>query len=237
MIGKINGILIEISPPRIMIEVAGIGYEIDSPMSTIYTIGNINSNISLYTHLAIKEDAHNLYGFATMAEKIVFKELIKISGIGARTSLAILSGLNIHEIIQSIQQNNLSLLSTIPGIGKKTAERLILEMSSKIKILQQAVLSNNDNQQSNQRLNQNSNYSANANNINQQELLNSSLEINQASISNQIYADTLSALLSLGYGEKEANSSISKVIKTNNNGNINDLSAMIKQALKILSKS
>jgi len=132
MIGKITGSLVYNQPPRIMVDVNGVGYEIDIPMSSVYKLPQLNEKVSLYTHLSIREDAQALYGFISFQERQVFKELIRVSGIGTRTALAILSGLEVDEIISAIANHHITLLSTIPGIGKKTAERLVLELSNRL---------------------------------------------------------------------------------------------------------
>lgn len=131
MIGRITGTLIEKQPPTICVDVNGVGYDIDVPMSTYYGLGELNSRISLFTHLTVREDAHVLYGFANASERTAFRTLIKVSGIGARTALSILSGLSVQDLASAIQQQDAGLLTTVPGIGKKTAERLLLELRGK----------------------------------------------------------------------------------------------------------
>ena len=131
MIGRITGTLIEKQPPTICVDVNGVGYDIDVPMSTYYDLGDVNSRISLYTHLTVREDAHVLYGFGNASERAAFRTLIKVSGIGARTALSILSGLSVQDLANAIQQQDAGLLTTVPGIGKKTAERLLLELRGK----------------------------------------------------------------------------------------------------------
>lgn len=132
MISRINGILIEKLPPTICIDVNGVGYDVEVPMSTFYDLPEIGGKVSLYTHLAIREDAHVLYGFLRTDERIAFRTLIKVSGIGARTALAILSGLSYDELAQAITQQETTALTKIPGIGAKTAARLILELKGKL---------------------------------------------------------------------------------------------------------
>lgn len=131
MIGRITGTLIEKQPPTICVDVNGVGYDIDVPMSTYYDLGELNSRISLFTHLTVREDAHVLYGFGNASERAAFRTLIKVSGIGARTALSILSGLSVQDLAAAIHQQDASLLTTVPGIGKKTAERLLLELRGK----------------------------------------------------------------------------------------------------------
>ena len=132
MIGRIAGRLIEKNPPQILVDVNGIGYEIDVPMSTFYNLPDIGQNVTLLTHFVVREDAQLLYGFASNSERIVFRLLIKISGIGARTALAILSGMNVTTLATAIASQDTAMLTRIPGIGKKTAERLVLELKGKL---------------------------------------------------------------------------------------------------------
>ena len=128
MIGRITGILIEKNPPQITIDVGGIGYELEVPMSTFYNLPAAGEKVSLCTHLVVREDAHILYGFGGDEERAAFRQLIKISGIGARTALAVLSGLSVGELAQAVALQESGRLVKIPGIGKKTAERLLLEL-------------------------------------------------------------------------------------------------------------
>lgn len=132
MIGRITGTLIEKSPPTLCVEVNGLCYEIDVPMSTLYALPETGARITLYTHLLVREDAHILFGFAHATERYAFRELIKVSGIGARTALAVLSGLSVNELAQAITLQESARLTRVPGIGKKTAERLLLEMRGKL---------------------------------------------------------------------------------------------------------
>ncbi|MDR1890156.1 MAG: Holliday junction branch migration protein RuvA [Zoogloeaceae bacterium] len=132
MIGRLTGILLEKTPPQILIDVAGIGYELDVPMSTFYVLPATGEKLSLHTHLAIREDGHFLYGFATPDERATFRQLLKISGVGAKMALAVLSGLTIGELAQAVALQETGRLVKIPGIGKKTAERLLLELRGKL---------------------------------------------------------------------------------------------------------
>jgi len=132
MIGRIAGTLMEKNPPSILVDVQGVGYEIDVPMSTLYNLPALGERVALLTHLAIREDAHQLYGFATGAERQAFRDLIRISGVGARTALAVLSGLSVAELAQAVTLQESGRLTRIPGIGKKTAERLLLELKGKL---------------------------------------------------------------------------------------------------------
>ncbi len=132
MIGKITGLLLEKHPPLVLVDVQGVGYEIDVPMSTFCRLPGIGDKITLYTHLVVREDAHLLFGFITDTERTFFRQLTKISGIGARTGLAILSGLSVADLQQVVISQDSTRLTRIPGIGKKTAERLLLELRDKI---------------------------------------------------------------------------------------------------------
>ena len=132
MIGRLSGILLEKNPPQLLIDCNGVGYEIDVPMSTFYNLPGMGEKVVLLTHLAVREDAHLLYGFGTAEERNVFKQLIKISGIGARTALSILSGMSVADLAQAITLQEAGRLTRIPGIGKKTAERLLLELKGKL---------------------------------------------------------------------------------------------------------
>lgn len=132
MIGRITGTLLEKTPPVVCIDVAGVGYEIDVPMSTLYDLPENGAKVSLYTHLAVREDAHTLYGFLSAGERSAFRALIKVTGIGARTALAVLSGMTVEELASAITQQETGRLTRVPGIGKKTAERLLLELRGKL---------------------------------------------------------------------------------------------------------
>lgn len=132
MIGRIRGTLLEKNPPEILVDVHGVGYEINVPMSTFYNLPDVGQEITLLTHFIVREDAQLLYGFGTAKELAAFRQLIKISGIGARTALAVLSGMTVDALAQAVAKQESSLLTRVPGIGKKTAERLVLELKGKI---------------------------------------------------------------------------------------------------------
>jgi len=132
MIGRLRGLLVAKQPPSLLLDVAGVGYELEAPMSTFYELPELGREITLHTHLSIKEDAHSLYGFAKEAERSLFRTLIKVSGIGAKTALSILSGVSVDDFSRLIAHADISALQRIPGIGKKTAERLILELKDKV---------------------------------------------------------------------------------------------------------
>ncbi len=132
MIGRITGVLIEKNPPAITIDVQGLGYEVDVPMSTFYNLPATGEKVSLHTHLIVREDAHLLYGFGTDGERAAFRQLLKISGVGARTALAVLSGMSVAELAQAVTLQEAGRLTKVPGIGKKTAERLLLELRDRL---------------------------------------------------------------------------------------------------------
>ncbi len=132
MIGRIQGTLISISAPKLLIDCNGLGYEVDVPMSTLYQLPSAGQSITLLTHFHVREDQQQLFGFASEAERQAFRSLIKISGVGARTALAVLSGMSVNELIQAIAVQEPGALTRIPGIGKKTAERLLLELKGKL---------------------------------------------------------------------------------------------------------
>jgi holliday junction DNA helicase RuvA len=132
VIGRLQGRLAAKNPPQVMVDVAGVGYEIDVPMSTFYNLPATGEPVTLYTHLVVREDAHVLYGFASLEERAAFRQLIRISGVGARTALSVLSGLSVGDLAQTVAMQDAGRLIRIPGIGKKTAERLLLELKGKL---------------------------------------------------------------------------------------------------------
>jgi Holliday junction DNA helicase RuvA len=134
LIGRISGKLLAKQPPQIIVDVQGVGYEIDVPMSTLYQLPAAGAEVTLLTHLTVREDAHLLYGFATEQERTVFRQLLKISGVGARTALSVLSGLSVADLHAAVSAQDTGRLTKVPGIGKKTAERLLLELKDKLNI-------------------------------------------------------------------------------------------------------
>jgi Holliday junction DNA helicase RuvA len=132
LIGRLSGKLAGKQPPQVMIDVGGVAYELDVPMSTFYNLPATGEPVSLYTHLVVREDAHVLYGFASLEERSAFRQLIRISGIGARTALSVLSGMSVADLSHTITMQDAAPLTRIPGIGKKTAERLLLELKGKL---------------------------------------------------------------------------------------------------------
>ena len=132
MIGRLSGRLAAKQPPQVLVDVGGVAYELDVPMSTFYNLPATGEAVSLYTHLVVREDAHTLYGFATLEERTAFRQLIRISGVGARTALAVLSGLSVGDLVRAVTLQDAAPFTRVPGIGKKTAERLLLELKGKL---------------------------------------------------------------------------------------------------------
>lgn len=192
MIGSIRGRLLEKNPPQILVETNGVGYEIDVPMSSLYNLPDIGAEVFLYTHYVVREDAELLFGFSTKAERSLFRLLIRISGIGPKIALSILSGISASILAQAVSQAEPGLLTRIPGVGKKTAERIVLELKGKI----DTVVGSADSQ----------------------------------TPTSGAKADIISALVSLGYSEREALQAVKGLAAdvTVNDG--------IREALKALSK-
>lgn len=134
MIGRISGILLEKNPPQVQVDANGVGYDIDVPMSTFYNLPRIGEKVILFTHLVVREDAHLLFGFSSESERAAFRTLIKVSGVGPRVALALLSGLSVNDLAAAVAMQETGRLTNIPGIGKKTAERLLLELKDKFKV-------------------------------------------------------------------------------------------------------
>jgi Holliday junction DNA helicase RuvA len=134
MIGRLSGILLEKNPPQILLDVQGVGYELDVPMSTFYNLPALNEKVVLHTHFVVREDAQLLYGFATHEERIAFRQLLKISGVGPKLALSVLSGLSLSDLALAVANKDAGRLTKIPGVGKKTAERLLLELQGKFTV-------------------------------------------------------------------------------------------------------
>ena len=132
MIGKLTGTLLEKNPPEVLLDCHGVGYEVDVPMSTFYNLPASGDKVSLLTHFVVREDAQILYGFASASEREAFRQLIRISGVGPRTALSVLSGLSVAELAQAVTAQEPGRIVKVPGIGKKTAERLLLELKGKL---------------------------------------------------------------------------------------------------------
>jgi len=132
MIGRLTGLLAEKNPPQVVLDVQGVGYEVDVPMSTFYNLPGNGDKVTLLTHFVVREDGHFLFGFLTEAERFAFRQLIKISGVGPRMALSILSGLSVNDLAGAVARQEAGRLTKVPGIGKKTAERLLLELKDKL---------------------------------------------------------------------------------------------------------
>jgi len=206
MISFIKGNLLEKDPAALLIDVGGLGYEVSVPMTTFYSLGDVNTEVSLYTHFVVREDAQQLYGFKTKVDKKVFQELIKVSGVGARTAIAILSGMECKTLLHCIENKDYGLLATVPGIGKKTAERLVVEIYDKL-----LKLSNEIHGQSDMA-------GASANTANQ---------ASSQGFGNSIFDESVDALMALGYKQKDAEKMIRGSI-----GDSKDASEAIRKALQ-----
>jgi Holliday junction DNA helicase RuvA len=191
MIGRLTGVLLEKHPPQVLVDVQGVAYELDVPMSTFYNLPPAGGRVSLHTHLVVREDAHLLYGFDSDSERQAFRQLLKITGIGARTALAVLSGMTVDELHQTVAVQDSARLIRVPGIGRKTAERLLLELRDK---------------------------------------LQAGMGAGAVGAAASSRADALTALVALGYSEKEAGAALGKLAA--------DLATAdaIRQALRVLSK-
>ncbi len=132
MIGRLSGTLVSKHPPQLLLDVAGVGYEVDVPMSTFYDLPELGQRVTLLTHMVVREDAQLLYGFLTPGERSAFRELIKVGGVGPRIALAVLSGMSTEQLVRAVSLQEYALLTRVPGIGKKTAERLILELKGRL---------------------------------------------------------------------------------------------------------
>ncbi|WP_439887965.1 Holliday junction branch migration protein RuvA [Pseudomonas sp. MBLB4123] len=133
MIGRLRGTLAEKQPPHVIVDVNGLGYELEVPMTTLYRLPSVGEPLTLHTHLVVREDAHLLYGFFEKRERELFRELIRLSGVGPKLALALMSGLDVDELVRCVQAQDTSALVKVPGVGKKTAERLLLELKGRFK--------------------------------------------------------------------------------------------------------
>ena len=132
MIGFLRGVILRKQPPQLLIDVHGVGYEVEAPMSTFYDLPEVGNEVILHTHLSIREDAHVLFGFGSEAERRFFRSLIKVNGVGPKLALTILSGISVDGFVRCVQENDTAALTRLPGIGKKTAERLVVEMRDRL---------------------------------------------------------------------------------------------------------
>ena len=139
MIGRLTGVLLEKNPPQILLDVQGVGYEVDVPMSTFYNLPGLNERVMLHTYMVVREDAQLLYGFGSNEERAAFRQLLKISGVGPKLALSVLSGLSLADLAVAVVNKEVGRLTKIPGVGKKTAERLLLELQGKFTALPSSV--------------------------------------------------------------------------------------------------
>ncbi|WP_417500296.1 Holliday junction branch migration protein RuvA [Methylophaga sp.] len=139
MIGRLRGIIIEKQPPELVLDVHGVGYELSAPMSTFFNLPAVNEEVMLFTHMVVREDAQLLYAFATERERLLFRSLLKVNGVGAKLALTILSGSDVDTFARSVQEGDTASLTRLPGVGKKTAERLIVEMRDRLKEVSSAM--------------------------------------------------------------------------------------------------
>ena len=188
MIGRLTGTLVEKQAPYLLIDVNGVGYEVSAPMTTIYHLPEVGEQVMLHTHLVVREDAQLLYGFHSVSDRRLFRDLLKVNGIGAKSALAILSGMETDSFVHCILHDDVTMLSRIPGIGKKTAERLIVEMRDRLsdwhaQELPQAVAAD-------------------------------VIQISeQKTAAQQAEQDAIDALVALGYRPAEANKAVAKIVK------------------------
>lgn len=203
MIGRLRGIIIEKQPPEVLIEVNGVGYEVAMPMTCFYELPDNGQEVTILTHFIVREDAQLLYGFNSQQERLLFRELIKVNGVGPKLALAILSGMSATQFVAAVEQSEIKTLVKLPGVGTKTAERLIVEMKDRFKnfggdLLNRTVPTNSTDK-----------------------------SVQAMKLSNQIESEAISALIALGYKPQEASKIISKVIKPDM-----DSETLIKEALK-----
>jgi len=182
MIGQIRGIILEKQPPQLVVDVQGIGYEIDAPMSTFYQLPDVGQEIKLFTHFVVREDAHSLYGFYSREERLLFKALLKVNGVGPRLALTILSSTSPEEFVRCVLSNDTVSLVRLPGIGKKTAERLVIEMRDRLSDWHKS-----------------------------EHAEGATLIKHEKNTRHSTLQDAISALVSLGYKQQEANRTVTKI--------------------------
>ncbi len=195
MIGRLRGTLIEKQPPYLLLDVNGVGYEIQAPMTTFYLLPAINAEVILYTHLSITENLHQLFGFIDQQDRALFRTLIKVSSVGPKLAIAILSGMEASEIVRSVRDNNVAALTKVPGIGSKTAERLVVELRDRLK-----------------------NW-----NLPEQDINSSTASLQPQMNVSDVYAEAESALVALGYKPVEAAKMIGSAAKQKNNATSEEL--------------
>lgn len=204
MIGRLRGIIAEKQAPDLLIEVAGVGYEVQLPLTSFYTLPAIGQEAVIYTHFVVREDAQLLYGFANPTERSLFRQLIKANGIGPKMALTILSGLTASQFVRCVQHDDISTLVKLPGVGKKTAERLLVEMRDKLKDWGLSI----------------------ATPVTDHLILNDD-EVHNFELKESPEADAISALISLGYSQSQAALAVKKVFKADFSSEL-----LIKAALK-----
>ncbi len=183
MIGRLRGSLAEKQPPHLVLDVNGVGYEVEVPMTTLYRLPHVGETVTLHTHLVVREDAHLLYGFYEKRERELFRELIRLNGVGPKLALALMSGLEVDELVRCVQAQDTSALTRIPGVGKKTAERLLVELKDRFKAWESLP----------------GTFTLVSNGTNQAEPVASA------------ESDAVSALISLGYKPQEASKAVSAI--------------------------
>lgn len=194
MIGRLRGTLIEKQPPYLLLDVNGVGYELQAPMTTFYRLPGLGTEVILHTHLSITENLHQLFGFAEQRDRSLFRTLIKVSGVGPKLAIAILSGMEADDIARCVRDNNIIALTKVPGVGKKTAERLVIELRDRLKTWD---LPHSD--------------------------LLAHEEIKQIAGNNDIYAEAESALITLGYKPVDATKMIAMAAKQKPDANSEEL--------------
>ena len=203
MIGRLRGIIIDKQPPEVLIEVNGVGYEVSMPMTCFYELPDNGQEAIILTHFVVREDAQLLYGFNNQRERALFRELIKVNGVGPKLALAILSGMSASQFVAAVEQGEIKTLVKLPGVGTKTAERLIVEMKDRLKRFDSELL----------------NYVQEHNTVNH--------TISDSTLQNQVENEAISALITLGYKPQEASKIINGVLKPDMN-----CETLIKEALK-----
>ena len=207
MIGRLTGELVEKSPPELLIDVSGVGYELEASMNTFYKLPDVGTFVTLYTHFVVREDAQLLYGFADKNERTLFRTLIKVNGVGPKLALTILSGISVQEFIRTVQHEDSTALVRLPGVGKKTAERLIIEMKDKLDRLELPTRV-------------------------EAELSDFAMPVIDAKPTVDYRADAETALVALGYKPLQATKAIEKAVTEL--GDAADTESLIRQALKMM---
>ena len=204
MIGRLQGVLLEKQAPDVLIDVNGVGYEVQMPLSCFYELPELQQSVAIYTHFVVREDAQLLYGFINKQERALFRLLIKTNGVGPKLALTILSGMTASEFVQSVERDDVATLVKLPGVGKKTAERLLVEMRDKLKSLMAASTGNE-----------------------KESVLQSNFK--PVPLANSAEEDAIAALLSLGYKPAQASRVVSQVMTVDM-----DSETLIKAALKAM---